>query len=275
MISKSILKKIYRPRPAWSRKGDFGRLLVVGGSALYSGSPIFNALAAYRSGCDLVKIIAPEKTAYSIRSYSPDLIAYPLKGEYLNKKHINQILSEQKNSDAMVIGGGLSREKATLGAVRAIIKKTRIPAVVDADALHAVNFRLRSNFVLTPHSYEFYRLSGKRVYADLRERSRAAGELAKKLGCTILLKGHIDIITDGSKTAINKTGSPFMTKGGFGDTLAGVCGALLARGVNTFDAACAAAYINGRAGDLAAQKYGEGVLASDLINEIHNVIKEK
>ncbi|MBI4167803.1 MAG: NAD(P)H-hydrate dehydratase [Candidatus Aenigmarchaeota archaeon] len=275
MISHSLIKKIYMPRHAWSRKGDFGRLLVVGGSSLYSGSPIFNALAAYRAGCDLVKIAAPEPAAAAVKAYLPDLIAYPLEGNYLSKFHVKTVLEMQKDADAMVIGGGLTRNKVVLDAVSAIISKTKIPAVIDADAIHAIaksKIKLSKNSVVTPHSHEFFVLSGKKVTIEVKERAAAARELASRINSVVLLKGHIDIISDGKRVALNKTGSPYMTKGGFGDTLAGITAALLARGVSAFDAACAAAYINGRAGELAAKKFGESMLASDMINEIPHAI---
>jgi len=272
-VSNQLIKQIYAKRQAWSHKGDFGRLLVVGGSYFYTGSPIFNALAAYRSGCDLVRILTPEKAAFSIRSYSPDLIVYPLKGDYLSKKHLKQVLEMQKDSDAMVIGGGLTRGKDVLAAVRLILKKTRIPTVVDADALYALTFKLNKNFVLTPHSYEFYKLGGKKISNSIDDRINAVKKLAAKFNCVILLKGHVDVICDSRSTTTNTTGCPFMTKGGFGDTLAGICGALLARGVESYNAACAAAYINGKAGELAAKKFGESLVASDLLWAIPNVIR--
>lgn len=277
MISRSLLQKIYRPRPAWSRKGDHGKLLVVGGSYMYTGSPVFNALAAYRSGCDLVKIIAPEKAAFSMRSYMPDIIAHPVKTEIFGPGHAKLILDMQKTVDAMVIGGGLGRHPATMKFVRSVLKRTTIPAVFDADAIHAVSpkSRLGKNFIVTPHSHEFYVLSGKKITTNIEERKKASAQLASRLNCVVLLKGHIDVISDGKRIETNSTGNPNMTKGGFGDTLAGICGALLARGAAPFGAACAAAYINGRAGDLTAKKFGEGVIASDMINEIPNVIRVK
>lgn len=276
MTSQTLIKKIYIPRPAWSKKGDFGKLLVVGGSLQYSGSPIFNALAAYRAGCDIVKIAAPEEAAEAVKAYLPDMIAYPLEGDHLSKSHVKTVLDMQKDADAIVIGGGLTRNNAVLDAVRAIIKKTKIPTVIDADAIHAVakgKIKLRKSFVVTPHSHEFFVLSGKKPSSDMEERKRMTKELASSLGSVILLKGHVDVISDGKKFALNKTGSPYMTKGGFGDTLAGIVGALLARGVPAFDAACAAAYINGRAGELAAKKFGESTMASDLLWNIPNVIR--
>ncbi len=271
-VSRQLIKQIYRKRQPWSHKGDFGKLLVVGGSALYSGSPMFNALAAYRAGCDLVKIAAPEKAAAAIKSYSPDMIAYPLKGDYLSKNHVAAVLSIQKDADAMVIGGGLGRGKQTLSAIRSILAKTKIPTVIDADAIYAVK-SLNKNFVLTPHSYEFCVLSKKKLSNNLNDRIAKTKELALRMNCTVLLKGHIDVISDGVRTTTNNTGSPFMTKGGFGDTLAGICGALLARKLDSYHAACAAAYINGKAGELAARKFGEGMLATDLLWDIPNAIR--
>jgi len=276
MITAALLKKIYAKRRPWSHKGNFGRLLVVGGSGLYSGSPIFNALAAYRSGCDLVKIASPEQAAAAIKAYSPDMIALPLKGDFLQKKHVKAVLAMQKHADAMVIGGGLTRTQPVLSAVKMIVRKTEIPAVIDADALHAVKgMRLKKNFILTPNSYEFFVLSGKKVNNNIRDRSGMAKKAAQELNCVILLKGHADAISDGLRTETNSTGNAFMTKGGFGDTLAGICGSLLARGVPAFEAACAAAFINGKAGDLAARKYGEGTLASDLLDAIPSVVAGK
>jgi len=277
-VDKSLIKKIFKPREKWSHKGDFGSLLVIGGSKRYSGSPTFNALAAYRSGVDLVTIAAPRRAADIIASFSPDLITYPLEGDYLNESHLDDIFLLAQNSDAVAIGGGLERNEETLTTVKKILKGLTLPCVIDADAIHAVAAEkklLRDNFILTPHSNEFYVLTGIKPVTDIKKRTDMVKKEAPKLGCIILLKGYVDIISDGKQVAINKTGNPFLTVGGTGDTLTGICGALLARKVNPFEAACAACYINGSAGDLAAKKFGEGLMASDLINEIPNVIKLK
>ena len=277
-VDKSLIKKIFKPREKWSHKGDFGSLLVIGGSKRYSGSPTFNALAAYRSGVDLVTIAAPRRAADIIASFSPDLITYPLEGDYLNESHLDDIFLLAQNSDAVAIGGGLERNEETLTTVKKILKGLTLPCVIDADAIHAVAAEkklLRDNFILTPHSNEFYVLTGIKPVTDIKKRTDMVKKEAPKLGCIILLKGYVDIISDGKQVAINKTGNPFLTVGGTGDTLTGICGALLARKVNPFEAACAACYINGSAGDLAAKKFGEGLMASDLINEIPNVLKLK
>ncbi|MEM5829543.1 MAG: NAD(P)H-hydrate dehydratase [Candidatus Aenigmatarchaeota archaeon] len=279
VVDKNILKKVYKKRQEWSKKYDFGHLLVVGGSKFYSGSPAFNALAALRAGVDLATIVAPEKTAYVIRSFKPDLIAFPIEGDFFTKKNLDEVLELTKNKTAVVIGGGMSRSEEVLDFILEFLRRVELPVVIDADAIHALAKDEKAikgkKVVITPHSYEFFILSGIKVSKNVEERIESVNKIANKLQATVLLKGHIDVISNGIKTAINKTGSPYMTKGGLGDTLAGICGAYLARGLDTFTSACAAAFVNGKAGELAAKKYGESLLASDLIEEIPNVIKAK
>ena len=273
-INKSILNKDFKKRKNWSYKYDYGSLLIIGGSKLYHGSPALAGLAAIRSGVDIVTIIAPERAADIIASFSPDIITYPLEGDYLDKKHLSTIIKFSKNKTAVVIGGGLCREKKTLLAVRGFLKRIKIPTVVDADAIHAVDRNIaKKNFIITPHSKEFYVMSGIRLQRSLNKRVESVKKASSLMKSTILLKGFVDVISDGKRTAINKTGNPYMTKGGTGDTLAGICGSLLAQGIDCFDAACAAAFINGRAGDLAAKENRQGLLATDLIEKIPLVLR--
>src|SRR3989338_4316523 len=269
-ITKSILKKVYAPRAKWCKKGDFGKVLVIGGSKFYSGSPSFNALAAYRAGADLVTIAGPACIADPVRSYAPDIIFFPCETNFLSINCVDMLADMAENSDALVIGCGLTRGDELREVVREVIKHTDKPCVIDADAIHAVAERktkLRENCILTPHAKEFFVLTGDSPTDNTASRAKLVKKAAQKYNCTVLMKGHDDVISDGQQVAINSTGSPYMTKGGLGDTLAGICGALLCR-TDSFTAACASAYINGAAGALAAKKYGEGTMASDLIKEI-------
>jgi NAD(P)H-hydrate epimerase len=187
---------------------------------------------------------------------------------------VPELLKLSHKKTACVIGGGLRREKETMLAVLEFIEKSGLPCVIDADAIHALQLKpeIAKNHLITPHSREFFVLTGLQPTNHLNERIRYAEEAARKLQATILLKGHVDVIASDAYTAINKTGSVYMTKGGCGDVLAGVCGALLARGIDAFTAACAAAYINGLAGERVGKKYGEGLMASDLLKEITEAI---
>ena len=276
-ISRGFVRKAYPERPAWSHKGDFGRLLVVGGSRKYSGAPALAALAALRSGCDLVTVAAPERAANIIASFSPDLITEPITGNCLNNWHTRAVLEMTKQADAVVLGGGLGRRSETMTFVQNLLARLEKPCVIDADAIHAVSANkklLKSSFILTPHSGEFLTLTDHEPSQSIRERLEQVRLFSSHLDCTILLKGHIDVISDGKSVALNRTGNPFMTKGGTGDSLAGICGALLAAGLEPFRAACSAAYLNGLAGELASRELGPGLLASDILDFLPTTIKK-
>ena len=283
-VTKNILKDIYKKRPRDVKKYDFGLLLVIGGSEFYSGSPALSAMAAWRAGVDMVRIIAPKRAADIIASFSPILAAYPLKGDWLTRAHLATLISMTESAKAMargntavVIGGGMGRSEETQEVILEYLSEVALPVVIDADAIHAVGEKPEiisgKNFLITPHAYEFFVLTGKEVYnLPDEEKIKAVQEEAARLQTTILLKGKVDIISDGKEVALNRTGSSYLTAGGCGDTLAGVCGALISRGVELFTAAQAAAYINGLAGELAAKKLGESLTATDLIDEISNVL---
>jgi len=283
-VTKDILKKIYKPRPKDSKKYDFGLLIVIGGSDFYSGSPALSALAAFKTGVDMVRIIAPKRAADIIASFSPNLAAYPLEGKWLEKKHLATLISMTESAKlvsrgncAVVIGGGIGRSEETQKAILEYLKKVSVPVVIDADAIHALGEKPElvsgKPFLITPHTYEFFILTGKEVYKlPEEEKIKMVFQEAARLKTTILLKGPTDIISNGKEVALNRTGSPLLTVGGTGDTLAGVAGALMARGLSPLEAGQAAAYINGLAGELAGKKLGESLTATDLIDEISNVL---
>ncbi len=267
VVTKDILKKVFPKRRVDAHKYEFGSLLVIGGSKIYHGPPLFNALGAYRIGVDLVTVLAPERAANLIGSYAPDLITYPLPGDFIEEEHLKTMKKFAEKCTAVVIGGGIGRERKTQIAVRKFLKNFEKPVVVDADGIRALKpENVKSNFILTPHAAEFRALAGKEATKNNLEK------FAKKHKCVLLLTASKDIITDGKRTVENWTGNPYMTVGGTGDILAGICGSLLAQGTEPFDAACAAAYINGRAGDLAASVKKQALMASDILNYIEKVL---
>lgn len=282
--SPQILQEVYKPRPSEVHKYDYGLLLIIGGSEFYSGSPALSAFAAFKSGVDMVQIIAPKRAADIIASFSPVLSAYPLNNERLTKKDLPTILAMTKsaqavakNKMAVLIGGGLGRSDETQKTILEYLSQVSVPLIIDADAIHAVakdpKVIAGKNVLITPHLYEFFVLTGKEVRdANQNTRERLVLEEAKKLGATILLKGGIDTISDGYKVVLNETGSPYMSVGGTGDTLAGICGSLVAQGIEPFLAAQAAAYINGKAGEIAANDLKMSLTATDVINAIPKVI---
>ena len=280
----TILSEIYKPRPSEARKYDYGLLIVIGGAEFYSGAPALSAMAAFRAGVDMIRIIAPKRAADIIASFSPNLAAYPLNGDRITKKHVATLVEmtesakiSAKGKVAVVIGGGMGRSEETQKAIIEYLSQISIPAVIDADGIHAVAKKPEvingKNFVFTPHAYEFAALTGKEVAGKSEEeRMRLVRAEAARLKTTILLKGGMDVISNGNEVTLNRTGSPYMTVGGTGDTLAGICGAFLARGIDAFAALQAAAYLNGKAGEIAAAAKGEGLLATDLIEAIPGII---
>lgn len=277
-VGEGLLKEIYARRPRKSRKGDFGKLLVIGGSKKYTGAPAlvsFSAITALRSGTDLVTVAAPKRAADVVAKFSPNLITEPFDCNYFSRKHVKKILKLSKDYDAVSIGSGIGMKKSTQDFVKDVIRRLSKPCVADADAIKSLKGirKIGANVLLTPHAYEFYHISGEKPRYDVMGRAGMVAEFARSRETTVLLKGPTDIISDGRQTAINKTGNPYMTTGGTGDVLAGVCGGLLAQGIEPFKAACAAAYITGKAGDLAAKSKGAGLMATDVIDSIPNVIR--
>jgi NAD(P)H-hydrate epimerase len=281
-VSKKILEKIYeeRKKSDYYRKYDFGFLLVIGGSEFYSGSPALSAMAAFKAGVDMVRVIAPERASNIIASFSPILAAYPLEGKWLQKKHLADLLAITESANSMArgnvavaIGGGAGRTKETQETILEYLDKISIPAVIDADAIHAVGAKPEiikgKPFLITPHTYEFFVLTKREIFKLPHEQKiTAVKEEAKRLNTTILLKEKPDIISDGEEVALNESGSPYMSVGGTGDVLTGICGALLSRRIDPFLAAQAAIYISGKAGEIAAKKMQEGLVATDVIRAI-------
>ncbi len=281
--TKSVVHKAYPEKDAWSHKNEYGKLLVVAGSAVFTGAPVTVGMAAMRSGVDNVYFIGPKRAMHCVANAFPTFVNKALECDYIGKENVEQIFdfAEEMKVTGLVIGPGLWRKEQTRKAILDIIEGFEIPMVVDADAIRAMQAdnKLLSGktSIITPHSNEFKELTGVEPSMHMEERAKTVRDWAKVLGTTIVLKGHVDVVSNGEHTALNKTGNVYMTKGGFGDTLAGICGALISRRKNkldAYDAACAATYINGRAGDIAAKESYEGLLVTDMIHRIPEVIKE-
>jgi NAD(P)H-hydrate epimerase len=271
---------VTKPRPPESHKGDFGRLLVIGGSETYVGAPTFVAQAALRTGVDLVYVATPEKTAYAISAISPDLITIKLEGTHLTKLNLKTLKEHIKNVNAVVLGPGLGLHDETKETVKALVEtveKARKPLLLDADGLKAFagfKRKLKVPLVLTPHAGEYAILTGRKLPEDIGQRIIEVQKSASQLGAVILTKGAIDLISEGDRYKLNFTGNAGMTVGGTGDVLSGIVGALLAQGIDSFEAAVAGAFVNGAAGDFVACEKGYHMVASDLLDWIPRVFND-
>jgi ADP-dependent NAD(P)H-hydrate dehydratase len=275
-LNASFVSKVIPPRLKSAHKRMNGTVCVVGGSRLYHGAPFLCGTGAMRSGVDLVYIAVPASIATAIRSLSPDFIVVPLPDAKLTRGNVSKLLAWVQNVDTFAVGPGLGPQKPELVAMAMNqLKGEGRSLVVDADALRleALPSLRNANAVVTPHAHEFERLFGVLLPGDLEGRIKAVSAQAKKWGVTVTLKGSTDVVSDGAKTATNDTHSPAMTVGGTGDVLTGITAGLLAKKVAPFDAACAAIWINGAAGEAAAKQLGMHIMASDVANQIANVMK--
>lgn len=241
-------------RASSAHKGAGGEVLVIGGGP-YQGAPYIAAMGALRAGADIVRVASP---AYIPM---PDLIYERLEGKAVTKDHLETILRLVGRADVVVCGMGLGKEShdVVLAVAEAAEK-----AVFDADAL-VCPLPAAKETIYTPHAGEFARMTGTEPPADLVARARCV-RAAAATG-TILLKGPVDVVSDGKRVRFNRTGTPAMTVGGTGDLLAGATGALFCH-LPAFEAACIAAYASGRAGMRAAEGRGYGMLATDMLEYI-------
>src|SRR5690606_6178075 len=266
-----------RRRESSGHKGDSGRILVIGGGP-YSGAPALAALAALKAGADLVTAAVPANVAEIVASYSPNLIVRKLSSNILCPEDVSILLDLINSHNVVVMGMGLGRAPETLETVRKILPFCR-KAVLDADALAALSDTVfeslagNCDLIVTPHAGEFALLRDMKTTENQDSLIKADREFSEKKGVVTLLKGKIDIISDGKQTLLNRTGNTGMTVGGTGDVLAGLTGSLFSRNPAFLAAACAA-YINGAAGDLAFEKAGNGLLATDILEKIPEIIKE-
>ncbi len=272
-----------RPRSSHAKKGDFGRIMVIGGSDVFSGAPALAGMAAYRAGADLVGVVAPDGVVPAIRSYSPNLMVASTGTRILSPDAVELVLQYADRNDVIALGPGLGRAEETRAAVLDILKSLmdkQRKIVLDADGLKmiagsGIKFN-PENTVLTPHWGELRVIVGHDLgdSSDLNNRIARATEAATLYDSVVLLKGATDVIVhpDG-RFKLNKTGCAAMTVGGTGDVLTGITATFLSRGKGAFPAASAAAFVSGLAGERAFEKYGDHIVATDLLEEIPAVMR--
>jgi len=276
-ITSSMVRKYIRPRKSNSRKGDNGKVLVVGGSYMYHGAPILSSLAALRTGCDLVYTAVPKVNAQATRAASADLIVIPLADSKLTRGSVNKLLGQiPAGIDSATIGMGLAVQdiEALKLLVKSLIERD-VRLSLDASALRKEILPIikAKNVLVTPHASEFERLFGEKIPDNKKTRISIVEKHAKKNSITILLKGMDDIITDGTKTLINSKKTPAMTVGGTGDVLSGIAASMLSQNRDVIEAAASAAFVNGQAGKTVQKNLGMHMIATDLIDVLPLISK--
>ena len=276
MVSKilqaSIIKNFIPPRKFASRKGENGKVLVVGGSYIYHGAPILSSIAALRCGTDLVYTCVPKINSQATRAISPNLIVLPLADAKLTRGAVHKLLGIlPKDLDSATIGMGLGiQDIEALKLLVVSLLEMDVKLSLDASALVPDILPLvkNKNVVVTPHAGEFKKLFGELPSDSKKERISVVEKHAMQNSVTVLLKGPTDIVSDGHKTFLNEKKTPAMTVGGTGDVLSGLVAGLLSKNRNPIESASAAVFVNGKAGTMAQRKYGLHIVATDLLEFI-------
>lgn len=257
-----------------SHKSDYGKLLIIGGSVGYTGAPSLCSRAAVRSGAGLVFLGVPQDIYQITAVKNDEAMPFPLAGDTTGRLALPAlpvIADRLKSSTACVIGPGLGRSDDLTALVAALVETSAVPTLIDADGLFALSQdmsvlkRAAAPAVLTPHEGEFTRLGG----ALTGDRIGDALAFARQHGCILVLKGHRTVCAfpDGEAHIIN-AGNPGMAKGGSGDVLAGVLGAMMCQ-LPLKEAIIAGAWLHARAGDLCAQELGEySMTPTDIIGRL-------
>lgn len=245
-----------------SHKGENGKVAVIGGSKDFTGAPALAALGALRTGSDLVKLMTSEKISSIVAGYSENLIVGSYKGGYLSTESVSDAVALLEWADVGVIGPGLAKPRDS--AVREITAQSDTSLVIDADAIEA-SVDEAENSIFTPHKKEVEKIESGYGTVD---------SFVEETGNVVILKGKKDLIFDRGAVYKNFSGTSSMTVGGTGDVLAGVVASLISQGLDPSEASRLGVYLNGKAGEIAAEEYGAGMMATDLVEEIPSAISK-
>ena len=263
-------------RAAESHKGDFGRVVSIGGSVGMGGAISLTGLAALRSGSGLVKILVPEKIQASVAALSPCLMTVGCRtdGDCFHAESMDLLTEHAHWADVVALGPGMGRAESLRDIVSGLYAQVEQPMVVDADGINVLVdgqcdlSKHGGQRILTPHPGEFQRLADVPL-TNRQQMEVSAKQMAGSFGVIVVLKGNRTYVTNGSRDYRNDTGNPGMATAGTGDVLTGIITSLVGQGLSAFDAAVLGVRIHGIAGDFAAESVGEpSLIATDLIEHL-------
>lgn len=260
-IDRDYVRRALPPRREDAHKGDFGKLLIVGGAVGYTGAPYLAASAAVRSGCGLVYLGVPGCIWAVEAAKCASAMPFPLSddGARLTSGALAPVQEKLRGCDVLALGPGLGRSGELSALVSTLLRETEQPVVLDADGLNALaedlsalDARRGRVSVLTPHDGELARLLGVSLDALLaRDRVETARAFAVEHGCVLVRKGHRTLVAQPDGTVLQNTcGGSALSKGGSGDVLTGVIASLLAQGADAAAAAACGVWLHAHAGDL-------------------------
>ncbi len=284
LLTRERMRELVPARAAESHKGDFGRVLVVAGSLGRSGAAHLSALGALRSGAGLVTIATPRSVVPIVAAMMPEYMTVPLEetaAGTIDFAAVDRVLDFK--ADVIALGPGLGQEPSTAAFVQAIVERTGVPLVLDADGLNAfvedperLVGRDGVDVIITPHPGEMARLIGASIEQVQSDRLAHARDFAAAHRVHVVLKGHRTIIANpDGRSFVNLTGNAGMATGGTGDLLTGMVAAWFAQILDAEGACKLAVYLHGSAGDLADADEGENALiATDIAARLGDALLE-
>lgn len=281
-ITKRLIKPMLPKRSRYSHKGTFGTAVIVAGSKTMPGAAAMAAEAAYKSGCGVVKIIAPVSICAVLNILVKEAIVVPQKEA---DGVMSPILSPDakealQNASSVLVGCGIGRGKSHAELIANILNEVRCGVIIDADGINALAGRIdiirNKNVLLTPHPKEFSRICAVKTEEIEKRRIALSDSFARENGVTLLLKGARTVIAYGGKNKyVSLDSTSALAKAGSGDVLSGISVSLASQGMTLTDTAAAACYIHTRAGLLAEERIGAvGTTADDIIKMIPEVFKK-
>jgi ADP-dependent NAD(P)H-hydrate dehydratase / NAD(P)H-hydrate epimerase len=277
VITAHDLAPLIAPRPAESNKGNYGHVLVIGGSLGKAGAAAMAGISSLRTGAGLATVATAKSVLPTVAGYHPELMTEPLHETNMgtiSAAALVQIEELSKSKTVLAIGPGISRHPETSELVRTLVTKTCTPVVLDADGLNAFETRSEQlngagrTLVITPHPGEMARLAAMSIPDVQKDRLGVARTFAREHEIIVVLKGHRTLVVDRDGEAwVNTTGNAGMSTGGTGDILTGMVAGMLAQHPkDSFLAVCAAVHLHGLAGDVIRETLGEhSLIATDLL----------
>jgi ADP-dependent NAD(P)H-hydrate dehydratase / NAD(P)H-hydrate epimerase len=277
VITARDIAPLIGPRPAESNKGNYGHVLVVGGSLGKAGAAAMAGMAALRSGAGLSTVATPKSALGTVAGFHPELMTEPLPetdAGAISVGALDRIAELAKGKSVLAIGPGISRDPQAAELVRALVARLEVPMVVDADGLNAFEGRANElngkgrTLVITPHPGEMARLAGCTIAEVQKDRLGTARKFAREHEVIVVLKGHRTLVVQPDGEAwVNTTGNPGMATGGTGDILTGMVAGMIAQHQKDIArAVLAAVHLHGLSGDVMRESVGEhSLVATDLL----------
>jgi NAD(P)H-hydrate epimerase len=271
-------------RSSDAHKGSLGKALFVAGSANYLGAPYFSALSVLKAGGGLSYLATPKSISPFLASKGSEIVFAPRKetdSGRLASESLDSLLDFMDNVEFVVLGPGLSLNPETQGLVRELVKRVEVPLLIDGDGITALAADIdiikmrKAPTVLTPHSGEMARITGKEIDEVNKEKVNILQQTSADLNAIIVFKGaHSLIGLPDREVYINLSGNPGMATAGSGDALTGAIAAMYGLGLSVEEAVRTGAFLHGLSGDLAAEEMGEdGITAQDIVDFLPDALK--